>query len=296
MDLCGLGEHDHGRVGAAARRPSPGCIRSRPRRNANSTTGLFGYNEPTRGDIVGHFVNIDDGLLVTSGKYGSPTETEMQETVERLTKADANDNLGYDHLIIYAHGGLNPLGAEAQRIATWKRNNIYGRNRLYNFHLMWDSGFLDEVFGQLSRSPAVGRIGGAWSDWFFEAGVGKQTGSYAWRNMKQDALMAFSRGSEYDGGFKGLLPLLSGLDKAPRRPKLHLVGHSAGANMLGYLLSSLGRFKLSKIELGTIHLMAPACTVAFFQGALCALSNRQGRGETAGPDLPIQSHGPAGAG
>ena len=77
--------------------------------------------------------------------------------------------------------------------------------------------------------------------------------------------MSFSGGSEYDGGFKGLLPLLSGLDKAPRRPKLHLVGHSAGANMLGYLLSSLGRFNLSKIELGTIHLMAPACTVAFFK-------------------------------
>jgi hypothetical protein len=83
--------------------------------------------------------------------------------------------------------------------------------------------------------------------------------------MKQDALMSFSRGSEYNGGFKGLLPLLSGLDKAPRRPKLHLVGHSAGATMLGYLLSSLRRFNLSRIELETIHLMAPACTVAFFK-------------------------------
>lgn len=244
---------------------APAAFGAAPGATPTSTTGLFGYNEPTRGDIVGHFINIDDGLLVTSGKYGSPTETEMQETVERLTKADANDNLGYEHLIIYAHGGLNPLGAEAQRIATWKRNNIYGRNRLYNFHLMWDSGLIDEVFGQLSRSPAVGRIGGALSDWFFEAGIGKQTGSYAWRNMKQDALMSFSRGSDYDGGFKGLLPLLSGLDKAPRRPKLHLVGHSAGANVLGYLLSSLRRFSLSRIELGTIHLMAPACTVAFFK-------------------------------
>lgn len=244
---------------------APAAFGAAPGATPTSTTGLFGYNDPTRGDIIGHFINIDDGLLVMSGKYGSPTETEMQETVERLTKADANDNLGYEHLIIYAHGGLNPLGAEAQRIATWKRNNIYGRNRLYNFHLMWDSGFIDEVFGQLSRSPAVGSIGGALSDWFFEAGIGKQTGSYAWRNMKQDALMSFSRGSEYDGGFKGLSPLLSGLDKARRRPKLHFVGHSAGANMLGYLLSSLGRFNLSKIELGTIHLMAPACTVAFFK-------------------------------
>lgn len=130
---------------------------------------------------------------------------------------------------------------------------------------MEGSGFIDEVFGQLSQSPAVGRAGGWISDWFFEAGVGKQTGSYAWRNMKQDAMMSFSRRSEYDGGFRGLSPLLSGLDNAPRRPKLHLVGHSAGAIALGHLLSALGRFSLNQIELGTIHLMAPACTVAFFK-------------------------------
>ena len=208
-------------------------------RRQRAQQGLFGFNEPTRGDIVGHYVNIDEG---SSSRRVSTVRRRNRNAGNRRApgRAEANDNLGYEHLIIYSHGGLNPLGAEAQRIATWKRNNIYGRNRIYNFHLMWGSGFLDEAFGQLSRSPAVGRTGGAMSDWFFEAGIGKQTGSYAWRNMKQDALMSFSRRSEYDGGFKGLSPLLSGLDKAPRRPKLHLVGHSAGANVLGYLLSELG--------------------------------------------------------
>jgi hypothetical protein len=243
---------------------APAAFGAAPGITPSSATGLFGFNEPTRGDIIGHYVNIDDGLLVTSGKFGSPTEAEMQETVDRLTRDDANQNQGYEHLIIYSHGGLNSLAAEAQRIATWKRNNIYGRNRIYNFHLMWGSGFIDEVFGQLSQSPA-GRVGGALSDWFFEAGIGKQTGSYAWRNMKQDALMSFSGRPEYDGGFRGLSPLLSGLDKASRRPKLHLVGHSAGAIVLGYLLTVLGRFNLKQIELGSIHLMAPACTVAFFK-------------------------------
>ena len=244
---------------------APAAFGAAPGVTTSSSTGLFGFSEPTRGDIIGHYINIDDGSLVTSGKYGSPTEAEMKETVERLTKADANDNQGYEHLVIYSHGGLNSLAAEAQRIATWKRNNIYGRNRIYNFHLMWGSGFLDEVFGRLSQSPAVGRAGGRISDWFFEAGIGKQTGSYAWRNMKQDALMSFSRAPEYDGGFRGLSPLLSGLDKATRRPKLHLVGHSAGAIVLGHLLSALGRFNLNQVELGSIHLMAPACTVAFFK-------------------------------
>ena len=106
---------------------------------------------------MGHFINIDDGRLVTAGKYGSPVGEEMQETVKRLTTESANGGKGYHHLVLYAHGGLNPLEDEAARIATWKRHDIFGRNTIYNFHLMWGSGFVDEVFGKLSQSAA-----GAW--------------------------------------------------------------------------------------------------------------------------------------
>ena len=111
----------------------------------------------------------------------------------------------------------------------------------------------------------AGRAAGRFSDWLFEAGPGKETGSYAWRNMKQDARVAFDGAEQYDGGFRGLLPLLAGIDKVATRPKLHLVGHSAGAIVLGHLLSALNRFKLNKVEFGSIHLMAPACTVDFFK-------------------------------
>jgi hypothetical protein len=244
---------------------APDAFGATPRVSPSSTSGLFGFGDPARGDIIGHFVNIDDGRLVTDGKYGSPTENEMQETVKRLTSPKANDGSGYEHLIIYGHGGLNSLSDEAKRIAVWKRNDIFGRNKLYNFHLMWGSDLISEVFGELSKSPVAGRAGGQFSDWLFEAGFGKETGSYAWRNMKQDARAAFEGNADYDGGFRGLQPLLAGLEKATKRPKLHLVGHSAGAIMLGRLLSALTRFKLSKIELSSIHLMAPACTVAFFK-------------------------------
>lgn len=226
-------------------------------------TGLFGAPEPNRGDIVGHFVNIDDGRLITAGRYASPSAIEMRETVARLSMTESNSKKGFDHLILYAHGGLNSLADEARRIATWKRNDIFARNRLYNFHLMWGSGFLDEAFGPLSQSQA-GKVSGIFTDLLFETGPGKAIGSYAWRNMKQDADAAFNGATGYDGGFIGLKPLLQGLDAAGHRPKLHLVGHSAGAIVLGQLLSALGRFKLKNVELGSIHLMAPACTTAFF--------------------------------
>lgn len=244
---------------------APDAFGAVPRVSPSSASGLFGFGDPNRSDIIGHFINIDDGRLVTDGKYGSPSADEMHVTVERLTSPQANKGNGYEHLIIYAHGGLNSLPDEAKRIAIWKQGDIFGRNQLYNFHLMWGSGFIDEVFGELSESPVAGRAAGRFSDWLFEAGFGKETGSYAWRNMKQDAQSAFDGNADYDGGFKGLMPLLGGLDKETRRPMLHLVGHSAGAIVLGYLLSALRRFKLGKVQLGSIHLMAPACTVDFFK-------------------------------
>jgi hypothetical protein len=244
---------------------APAAFGAVPRASPSGTSGLFGIGDPNRGDIIGHFVNVDDGRLVTDGKYGSPNDAEMQETVKRLVLPEANGGKGYDHLVIYAHGGLNSLPDEARRIATWKRNNIFGRNQIYNFHLMWGSGFIDEAFGKLSESPASGRAGGRMFDWLFEAGPGKETGAYAWRNMKQDARVAFDGSADYDGGFRGLLPLLAGIDKSKQRPKLHLVGHSAGSIVLGHLLSALERFQLNNLDLFSIHLMAPACTVDFFR-------------------------------
>lgn len=246
---------------------APQAFGAVPRAAPSSSTGLFGFGDPQRADIIGHFINIDDGRLETTGKYASPTTREMKETVERLTLPGSNSGHGYEHLVIYAHGGLNTLEKEAARIAAWKRHNIFGRHRLYNFHLMWGSGFIDEVFGEISKSSAAGRAAGRFFDWdwLFDAGPGKEIGARAWRNMKQDAKVAFSGDPEYDGGFKGLEPLLRGLDTAARRPRLHLVGHSAGAVMHGYLLSALRRFRLTNLEVGSVHLMAPACTVEFFR-------------------------------
>lgn len=231
---------------------------------SSSAKGLLS-KDPNRGDIIGHFINIDDGRLVMDGKYGSPTAAEMQQTVDRLTLATSNGGKGYDHLVIYAHGGLNSLVDEAKRISVWTRNDIFGRNKLYNFHLMWGSGFIDEVFGRISQSQAAGRVGAGAFDWLFEAGPGREIGAYAWRNMKQDGAVSFDGSAVYDGGFRGLDPLLKGIDAAKdHRPTLHLVGHSAGSIMLGHLLDAISRFKLKNVKLGSIHLMAPACTVDFF--------------------------------
>jgi hypothetical protein len=243
---------------------SPTAFGAVPNATISSSAKGLHSRDPNRGDIIGHFINIDDGRLVMDGKYGSPTDAEMRQTVDRLTLDTSNSGKGYDHLVIYAHGGLNSLVDEAKRISVWARNDIFGRNKLYNFHLMWGSGFIDEVFGKISQSHVAGRAGGVF-DWMFEAGPGREIGAYAWRNMKQDAAVSFDGSADYDGGYKGLGPLLKGIDAARHhRPTLHLVGHSAGSIVLGHLLGAMNRFKPKNIKLGSIHLMAPACTVDFF--------------------------------
>lgn len=88
---------------------APEAFGAIPRATPAGTTGLFGIGDPNRSDILGHFINIDDGRLEKNGKYGSPNSLEMQQTVDRLSAADANNKDGYGHLVIYAHGGLTRL-------------------------------------------------------------------------------------------------------------------------------------------------------------------------------------------
>ncbi|MDQ0319420.1 hypothetical protein QO002_001558 [Pararhizobium capsulatum DSM 1112] len=248
---------------------APAAFSAIPGSSPSSRSGLFGIGDPNRADILGHFINIDDGQLIETGKYASPRQEEMLETVKRLANPSSNGGAGYPHLVIYAHGGLNSRVAEARRIAAWKRADIFGRNQLYNFHLMWASDFFGEAFGKMSETNA-GLAGSGFTDWMFETGLGKWAGNRAWRNMKGDAAAAFKEEetktttNDYDGGYRGLAPLLKGLDAAAVRPKIHLVGHSAGSIMLGRLISAFKRFGLKNIDIESIHLMAPACTVNFF--------------------------------
>lgn len=241
---------------------APAAFGAIPRAAPSGTVLPQALSAPNRSEIIGHFINIDDGRYVTAGRYASPSDAEMMETVKRVNGSGAGA-VGYDHLVIYCHGGLNSADDEATRIGAWQRRSIFTRNGIYNFHLMWNSDFLGEAFGELSQSQA-GRAAGVIGDLLFETGAGKALGSRAWRNMKQDATAAFNGDPDYDGGYLGLSKLLGPLDRSRRRPKLHLVGHSAGAIVLGRLLSSLRRFNLANLEIESIHLMAPACTVAFF--------------------------------
>ncbi len=227
--------------------------------------GLFGApaaRAPRFEEIVGHIVHLDDGKLVDRGKYPTP-ESTLQETADFLADEAATQNRDYKHLVFYAHGGLNDQNASANRVR--KMKEVFKRNGIYPIHFMWETGFFetlsDIVFSSNARAEA--RVGSA-SDFFdrmleFTA---RGPGRAIWRDMKRDAENCFAGSGS--GGTRALKILLKGNARRNKPLKVHLIGHSAGSILLGYLLGKLNTINPLSDPVQSCSLMAPACTVDLF--------------------------------
>jgi hypothetical protein len=127
----------------------------------------------------------------------------------------------------------------------------------------------------------------------FEAVAEKILAKAVWTQMKQNAAAAITAG----GGLRLLAAHLEALRaEVGKGLEIHLLGHSAGAILLGHLSN---RLVARKLDVASVGLYAPACTMAFatdFLGkALSArrlnrrrvyfelLSDRRERDDTVGP-------------
>ena len=208
---------------------------------------------------------------------------------------------GPRQLAIYVHGGLNSEEESVQRIQVLAP--YFKANDIYPLFITWKTGALetlhDILADQLQRIPRPD--GGIW-DRFREvaANVLDRTIEVAagpvakpiWSQMKQNAAAAIERGM----GLDLLATALRDLTAQLPRLQIHLIGHSAGSNMLGHLLTRMISLKL---RANSCHLYAPACTIgfalehyarAFERGTLSAaathlhmLSDRREREDTVGP-------------
>ncbi len=226
---------------------------------------------PRRAEIVGHFANIDDAKLVEVGRYASPLES-LSRTAEHLRERAEFGPRRHDHIVIYAHGGLNSLDASARRIHAMKE--IFKRNRIYPIHFMWGTGFTDEFLDALTGAfwRSTDRVGGFtdFLDKFLEK-MARPVGRAVWRQMKVDANRSFLPGG---GGYQVLQLFLSMNSELANPYKIHLVGHSAGSILHGYLLDSIPSMGLKGEPIESLHLMAPACTVDLYDNYL---KNRIGK-------------------
>jgi hypothetical protein len=175
---------------------------------------------------------------------------------------------------IYAHGGLTGEDAAAKTARTWIPH-LYS-SRIFPIFLMWETGavqtlgnvFEDAVKGEVDKTGGErwNRFKERVSEWKNERleGLARLPGGKLWAEMKQN-------GEALSGhGEAGVVKLLQRLKKPAilsRLPavRLHLIGHSAGSIVHGYVGSRALR---QGFDVASIALLAPAVRLDLFDALL----------------------------
>jgi Papain family cysteine protease len=174
-------------------------------------------------------------------------------------------------LVIYAHGGLNDEEVSIGRIRIMAP--YFKANGIYPLFITWRTGFGETVRAILAdQARQFGidlealRARGMFEDIrdavleakdrAFEAVAEKILAKAVWTQMKQNAQAAATAGA----GLHLLAGHLETLRGEIKDLEIHLLGHSAGAILLGHLTN---RLVARKIDVASLGLYAPACTMAF---------------------------------
>jgi hypothetical protein len=226
-----------------------------PQRSGRNATAIEKAPTPTRSEIAGHFVHIDDGHFHDNGRYWSNLD-DVKMTAELVANSD-----DYDHLLFYAHGGLNSPEASARRIAAMKET--FKANRIYPYHLMYDTGLLEELKDVIigRREEAAARAAGFRDimDKILEKLL-RVPGRALWREMKAGARLPFE---ETNAGSQALQAFIDAFRASDKPKNIHLAGHSTGMILLSRLLQRLAAMA-PDLRVHTVSLLAPAGTVDLF--------------------------------
>ena len=213
--------------------------------------------KPTRADIAGHFVHVQNGDYSKKQPYWSD-HADVEATANLVATKEK-----HRHLLIYAHGGLNSPDAAAARTAAM--SNVFLENGIYPYSIFYDTGQLETLKDVILRrgKDITDRSGGLldMTDVLVERSV-SEVGTRLWTEMKADATLPFEPGRD---GERAIKAFVDALIPAPTPTSVHLVGHSTGAILLGNLLTALDRLTGGQIDVETCTLLAPACTVDFYK-------------------------------
>ncbi len=170
-------------------------------------------------------------------------------------------------LVIYAHGGLC---SEADAIARARgMGRHFSANGCYPLFLVWKTDLLESLRKVLTpggrAEPGVAGAGDGdvlkeRSDLDIEKTVGRRAARPLWSAVKENAELAFANGR---GGDLLITALRHLVDTWDDELEIHLVGHSAGAIVLGHMLSRSAQRQFDRERLTSISLFAPACSVQF---------------------------------
>jgi GH24 family phage-related lysozyme (muramidase) len=255
--------------------------------------GLAGAGRPTQPDDERWDEARARRHTIVLGNDGRPLRrhadslgpAEEVEMIGRRLAAASLDGLGSRKLALYAHGGLN---SEEDAIA---RARVLGpcflRNGIHPLFVAWKTSVPETLRAEIEdigRAVLEGlgiRAGGKLLDRFretlaeirdrsIEAVASAGIARAVWTEMKENAAGSVAP----DGGMAQAAAALAGL--AADRPGLevHLIGHSAGAILLGHLIRPL---RAAGLRPAGLHLFAPACTMRFAADSFGAALAGRGR-------------------
>ncbi|MDR4493864.1 MAG: C1 family peptidase [Nitrospirales bacterium] len=172
-------------------------------------------------------------------------------------------------IVLYAHGGLNAEEASLSRIRVMAP--YFKANGLYPIFFTWRTGFLESMMSIMGDTLHGIPPQGAWKDiWESVTNAAKEAKDRTievacqnllvkavWSEMKQNAKAAGTLSTPTLGIVAdNLLSLKAQYPDV----EIHLMGHSAGSILFGYLLDHL---VARQMKVHSCTLFAPACTVRF---------------------------------
>lgn len=248
------------------------------RERGSVSRGVGEAAQGTRGyvfcDLRPHIISLgNNGHLRTDGTYGTSGK-DVAEIFGRISARMGEPNPP-SRLLFYAHGGLVGEESAIQKVADLRGTLLDAG--VHPIAFIWKTDFwttlkniLDdgvkrrkpEGFLDSAKDFMLDRLDDALEPVARIAG-----GRSQWSEMKENATLA-----SQDGG--GLLVVLEELKKLKRdHPKLeiHMVGHSAGAILLGGLVNAISE---TNLKVTSVTLWAPACTVEFYRANILPSINK----------------------
>jgi hypothetical protein len=208
----------------------------------------------------------NNGIVINNSVASANAVASLGKAVhdEPLTWLEAH---GARDVVFYAHGGLNSQETAITRARVL--GPVFAANGVYPVFFVWKTGFLDAV-GGIIADHIEGQREGAWSDVWDTVKEAKDRAievfcedvvvRSVWSQMKQNAEAARTQPNPTLGITVGHLARLAADLTPATELRVHLVGHSAGAILLGHLLKVL---VARNVPVASCTLFAPACTVRF---------------------------------
>lgn len=207
-------------------------------------------------------------------EFESPEEA-VRHLGSELPQSWMNETSGR-HIVVYAHGGLN-----SEKVAI-RRAQVLGpyfiANGIYPIFISWKTSLwetLGNILGDFfedfqADARAEGLLEDARNalrekfDRTLELTAQKAGGKSIWSEMKENARLACESqlpgtagsAAKTKGAMLNLAHEMNKLEGA----SIHLMGHSAGAILIGHWLYALRR---RKISFDSMSLLAPACSTRF---------------------------------